>query len=92
MFLYYYGFFHIKMPYGRLMDRWTVCVCVYDTAQSGLLTALLNNQQIKNITLYTYSITTAELQKMTIHTNLCDLIEAIYTTQLVCQYNQYCSM
>jgi hypothetical protein len=75
------------------MDQWTLCVCVCvcarvracvrARAQSGLLTALLNKQQIKNIALYTY-ITTTDLQKMTIHTNLCGLIEAVYTTQLVC--------
>jgi len=37
-----------------------IYVCIYDTAQSGLLTALLNKQQIKIITLYT-CITTAEV-------------------------------
>jgi hypothetical protein len=35
------------------MDCVCVCVCTYDTAQSELLAALLNKQQIQNITLYT---------------------------------------
>jgi len=43
-----------------LCARVRVYVCIYDTAQPGLLTALLNNQHINNNTLYTY-ITTAEL-------------------------------